>query len=151
MDEEGSKGWNLPQPSIANYLFDIHLKDISFYSSTILEVTSHFTSTSKLNLNSHEFLNLFCELLVEHNAKTKNYYNSMITQMFDHAGEDRVKQMVEHFSLQADKETKLRCKELLSSLKIKNSSICSDITLLQWAQPEKKSTEIHTFTEEYKE
>lgn len=147
-DEEASRGFNLPTGALAGRLFDIHLKEISIFASIIREASLSFINNSGVSLSSPELLELFSELLIGHNKKIKIYHNSLVTDLFCHNSSTHSETMVEHFNKQADIETKLRCKELLSALKIKNSSTCSDMVFPQWKPIKKKEPEKHHYIEE---
>jgi hypothetical protein len=143
-DEEASRGFNLPTGALAGRLFDIHLKEISIFASIIREASLSFINNSGVSLSSPELLELFSELLIGHNKKIKIYHNSLVTDLFCHNSSTHS----ETFNKQADIETKLRCKELLSALKIKNSSTCSDMVFPQWKPIKKKEPEKHHYIEE---
>lgn len=148
MHEEARKGFSFPQGSLANRLFDIYLKEVSVYSSMIREFSLSITSNSNTCFSSPEFIRLFNELLISHNKKIKNYHNRQVTEIFTHGSSTHAETMVEQFNNQADIETKLRCKELLSSLKIKNLSTCAEMAFQSWEPIIKEKPKPHIFVEE---
>lgn len=147
MEEEGNKGFNLPQGLLAGRLFDIHLNEIFIFASIIREATLSFTSNPTISLSSPELLELFNELLIGHNAKIKTYHNSMITDLFSY-NSSYTETMVDHFNKQAEIETRLRCKELLSALKIKNLSHCAAMVFPKWEPIKKEKPKPHVFVKE---
>jgi hypothetical protein len=148
MDEEGAKGFDLPQGSLTGRLFDIHLNEISIFSSIIREASLSFASNNDINFSSPEFIELFNELLTAHNTIIKNYHNSLITDLFDHGNSTHAKTMVNHFDKQTGIETKLRFKELLSALKVKNLSTCEDMIFPPWVPIEKEKQKTHVYVPE---
>ena len=148
MNEEASKGFSLPQGSLAGRLFDIYLKEISVYASMIRECSLSLINNSSMRFSSFEFIELFKELLIAHNKKIKNYHNRQVTDLFTHGSSTHAETMVDHFSKQADVETKLRCKELLASLKIYNLSTCAEMDFQPWEPIIKEKPKPHTFVED---
>lgn len=148
MNEEASKGFSLPQGSLAGRLFDIYLKEVSVYSSMIRECSLSLINNSSVRFSSPEFIGLFKELLIAHNKKIKNYHNRQATELFTHGSSTHAERMVDHFSKQADIETKLRCKELLAALKISNLSTCTEMVFQPWDPIIKEKPKPHTFVEE---
>ena len=148
MDEEGAKGFDLPQGSLAGRLFDIHLNEIAAFSSIISKVSSTFSTTNGDDFSSPEFIKLFNDLLIAHNIKIKNYHNSLITDLFTGGISTHAELMVDNFNKQAEIETKLRFKELLSTLKVKNLSNCDEMVFPPWVPIKKEKPKPHTYTPE---
>jgi hypothetical protein len=150
MNEEASRGLPLPQGSLAGRLFDIYLNEISIFSSIILEVSLSFASNYSNVFSLPELIGLFKELLIAHNAIIKKYHNCLVTDLFTHGNSTHTELMVDHFNKQADVETKLRCKELLSALKIKDLSTCAEMIFPPWEPIQKEKSKPHIFIEESK-
>lgn len=148
LDEEASKGSRLPQGLLAGRLFDIHLNEVSIFTYIVREVSLSFAENSTISLSSTELLELFNELLIGHNTIIKNYHNSMAVDLFGYNDSSHAKTMVDNFNKQADIETKLRCKELLSALKIKNTPTCSTMVFPLWEPIKKKESQKHHYFEE---
>lgn len=146
MNKEGSKGFNLPQGSLAGRLFDIHLNEVSVYSSIIREVSSSFASNNGIDFSEPEFIYLFSSLLTSHNVEIKNYHNSLITDLFDRDSSTHAVTMVDHFNKQSEIETILRLQELLSTLKVKNLSACEEVVFPPWIPAKKEKPKQHTYT-----
>lgn len=148
MDEEAAKGFNLPQGSLAGRLFDIHLNEISVYSSIIQEASLSFASNNDINFSSPEFIKIFNDLLIAHNTKIKNYHNPLITNLFDRGNSTHTETMVDRFNKQAEVETKLRFKELLSTLKVKSLSSCDEMVFPPWVPIEIEKPKPHVYESE---
>ena len=147
-EEETNREFDLPTGILAGQLFDIHLKEISIFSSIVRKVSLSFTLNSEVSLSSPELIQLFSELLIAHNVEIKKYHNGLVTDLFSCNNSFNAETMTEYFNKQADIETKLRCRELFSALKIKNSSPCSDMVFPPWEPIKKKEPEKHHFVEE---
>ena len=150
MNEEASRGFNLPQGSLAGSLFDIYLNEISVYSLMLHDSTLLLAHHPEIQFTSPEFIHLFQELLIAHNKRIKNFHNRQITDLFSPNSSTLADSMVEHFSNQADVETKLRYKELLASLNIKKLISCDEMVFQSWEPIIREKSKPHIFVEEDK-
>lgn len=148
MEEEANKGFELPQGSLAGRLFDIYLNEVSVYCLMLRDSTLLLARHPEIQFTSPEFIHLFQELLIAHNKRIKNFHNRQISDLFSPNSSTIAERMVEHFSNQADVETKLRYKELLSSLNIKKLTSCDEMVFQSLEPIVREKPKPHIFVEE---
>jgi len=148
MNEEASKGFDLPQGSLADRLFDIYLNEVSVYSLMLRDSTLSLASHPEMQFSSPEFIHMFQELLIAHNKRIKNFHNRQITDLFSPNSSTLADRMVEHFSNQVDVETKLRYKELLALLNIKKLTSCNEMVFQSWEPVVREKPKPHNYNEE---
>lgn len=149
-DEEGKRGFDLPTGSLAGRLFDIYLNEISVFASIIKKAITLNIPQSDIEASSQELGKLISGMLINQNITLKKWHNGQIYQVFGSGPALHVDTSVENFIKQADIETKLKCKELLSNLKIYDSKICANIKIPSAAPTKKqnKPVEAHKFIED---
>ncbi|MHB8788503.1 MAG: hypothetical protein ACYDBT_01340 [Desulfobulbaceae bacterium] len=149
-DEEGGRGFDLPTGSLAGRFFDIYLKEISVFASIIEKAIRLNILQSDVKSIGQELGDLISGMLINHNITLKKWHNAQIHQVFGSGTSLHVKTSVEDFIKQADIETKLRCNELFSNLKIYNPKLCTDIKIPSEVPLKEHNTtlESHKFVED---
>jgi len=112
LEREAARGFTLPTGALAGAVSDLYIADIVIYSILLKDALSKAASNiNRKSLHPH-LVELINEMFVQNLYNIKELYNRFVETYFSNMDQDHINLLKSSFAIQAEKETKLRAKNL---------------------------------------